>query len=141
MLFFLGLVVSSCAGSFWWKTSAPPLVGAVELVEADDAVAGALGAPVSVSLAVSRRMDRDWLRALRTGDDVVDVVTWVSGSQGEADLVLHAENHDDQGWAGTFSLTLRGRRVLTDGGYVNEGARVLLAGDFAPDGRPRVGAR
>jgi hypothetical protein len=137
IVLFLGLIVSSCLGTHFWRTSAPPLARTVELIERDPAVAEALGGPVSVSLAVSRVLTRDWLLKLRTGQDRVHVITRASGPDGDADLVLSADNHDDQGWVGTFSVTLPGRRVLRDGAYVTEDSRVLLAGSFDPDGTPR----
>lgn len=133
-----GLIVSSCLGTHVWRTSAPPIARTVELVESDPSVAEALGGPVSVSLAATRTLSRDWLLRLRTGQDRVHVITWASGPDGDADLTISADNHNDQGWVGNFSVILPGRRVLRDGAYVTQDRRVLLEGSFALDGTPRL---
>ncbi len=138
VVFFFAVVFSSCLGKYMWTVAAPPIVRAVALVEKDAEVAAALGSPVSVSLAVGKTLSRDLLRKLRTDTDVVYVITTAKGPKGEADFTLRAQNMNEQGWAGTFSLVLPGRSVLREQGYVQEGARTLLEGDFAPDGTPRL---
>lgn len=140
VLVFVTVLVSSCLGKYAWTISAPPLTRAVDLVEKDAEVAAALGSKVSVSLIVGKMMSRDLLRKLQ-GTDVVSVLTTAKGSQGEAVFTLRAQNIDAQGWDGTFSVRLRGRPVLRAHGYVREDARVLLEGDFAPDGTPRIKGR
>jgi len=136
VLVFFALLVSSCVGKYVYTISAPPIERTVALVEKDPAVTAALGAPVSVSLAVGTSLSRDLLRKLR-GTDNVNVDTKVKGSKGEARFQLRALNIEDQGWAGTFSVKLEGRSVLKEQGYTHEGEKELIAGDFAPNGSPR----
>jgi hypothetical protein len=136
-LVFVGLFVSSCVGKYMYTVSAPPIERTVAFIEKDATIAATLGAPVSVSLAVGTSLNRDLLRKL-SGTDNVNVDTRVTGSKGKARLELRALNIEGQGWAGTFSVKLDGRAVLKEGGYVQEGSRVLVAGDFAPDGTPKL---
>jgi hypothetical protein len=136
VLIFFALIVSSCVGNYMYTISAPPIAQTVAFVEKDPAIAAALGAPVSVSLAVGTSLKRDLLRKFR-GTDNAYVDTKIKGSKGEARFELRALNINDQGWAGTFSVKLEGRSVLRENGYIHEGERVLVEGDFSPDGRPR----
>ena len=140
VLALVALLICSCLGKFAWTISAPPLARAVALIENDADVAAALGEKVSVSLAVGRSLSRDVLRKLQ-GSDVVSVHTTARGTRGEAVFTLRAQNIGAQGWAGTFSVRQEGRPVLREQGYVQQGARVLLEGDFAPDGTPRIKGR
>lgn len=110
----------------------------VSFVESDPRVSAALGSNVSVSLAVARIFERDFANAKFRGRDYVRLETQVRGSRGEATLDLSATNIDEQGWAGTFSLTTEGRQVLRDGQYRTEGGGTIVEGTFAPDGSPQV---
>ncbi|TKD12789.1 hypothetical protein E8A74_03315 [Polyangium fumosum] len=140
VVLFFALVLSSCVGKHLWTVSAPPITRTVELLEKDPAVAAALGSPVSVSMAVTKTLRRDFIRAMQ-GQDNVTVLAKASGPKGEAWFRLSAQNHDGQGWAGTFSVTTEGRQVLEGGSYKAEGAGTLIEGDFARDGTPRVKKR
>jgi hypothetical protein len=133
---FFALFGSSCVAKHLYTVSAPPIERTVALVESDPAIAAALGAPVSVSLAVGTSIKRDLLRKVG-GTDNVYVDTTVSGPKGQGSFEIRALNIGNQGWAGTFSVKAAGRPVLKNGGYVQEDAKVLVAGDFAPDGSPR----
>jgi len=126
----------SCGANFYYMISAPPLVKTVALVESNDAVGQALGNDVDVSLAVTRTLERDFIR--RGGRDRVYVVTTVDGSSGEALLDVDAVNVDGQGWAGRFSVRTLGRQVLVNGSYTAQGGGTVLEGTFAPDGTPIV---
>lgn len=137
LLLLVGLWVSSCLGKHAWTLSAPPLLGTTALVEHDAGVAQVLGQPVTVAKHVTKQQRRDLTQAL-AGHDSLRVLTKVRGPRGEGWLSITADNHDGQGWAGTFSLTIDGKPVLRDGSYRSEGAQTLLRGDFAPDGSPRV---
>ncbi len=136
VLAFVAVFGSSCVGKHLYTVSAPPIERTVALVEKDPAVAAALGAPVSVSLAVGTSVKRDLLRKVG-GTDNVYVDTKVTGPKGQGTFELRALNIENQGWAGSFSVKVAGRPVLKEGSYVQEGAQVLIAGDFAPDGSPR----
>jgi hypothetical protein len=131
------LVFGSCLGAHTFARSAPPVEKTVALVESSPPVRAALGEDVSVSLAVARVFERDVARALG-GQDHVRLHTSVRGDRGEATLELSAQNLNDQGWAGSFSLTTEGRPVLRNGSYVTDGGGTLLRGSFAPDGTPQV---
>jgi hypothetical protein len=137
---FFAIFPASCVGKHLWTVSAPPIARTVELVEKDPDVASALGSPVSVSLVVTKGLRRDLFRALG-GKDELSVLSTAKGPKGEAWFRLTAQNYDDQGWAGSFSLTVEGRSVLKDGSYTSEGAGTLIEGDFAADGTPRVKKR
>lgn len=130
--------VSGCPAQFEYARSAPPIARTVALVESDPRVAAALGRGVSVSLAVARTFDRDYLNAKLRGNDRVTLLTRVRGASGEAWLDVHATNINQQGWAGRFELRAEGRQVLRQGRYESVGAGVILAGTFAPDGAPLV---
>ena len=136
MIVFVGLFVSSCVGKYMYGMSAPPISRTIALLEKDPDVSAALGAPISLSFSVGTSLSRDLFGKLR-GIDKAYVDTPIKGPKGEAQFDLVARNLDNQGWAGTFSVRTKGRSVLKDGGYVIEGSRVLIAGDFAPDGTPR----
>lgn len=136
LLVIFGLFVSSCVGKYMYGMSAPPIENTIALVEKDPTVSAALGGPVSLSYSVGTTLSRDLFGKLR-GIDKATVDTPIKGTKGEAQLDLRARNVDGQGWAGTFSVKQKGRAVLKDGSYTQEGARVLLEGDFAPDGTPR----
>lgn len=126
----------SCGGNYLYMISAPPLEKTVALVESSPEVARAVGSGADVSLAISRTLERDWMR--RGGRDRVLLITSVEGSSGEATLNVDAVNVDGQGWAGTFSVASEGRQVLENGQYTMRGGGTILAGTFAPDGTPIV---
>ncbi len=130
--------VSGCPAQYEYARSAPPIARTVALVESDPRVAAALGSGVSVSLAVARTFDRDFLNAKIRGQDRVALLTRVRGASGEAWLDVHATNINEQGWAGRFELRSEGRQVLREGRYESVGAGVILAGTFAPDGAALV---
>jgi hypothetical protein len=132
------LLLAGCLPQHSYQSSAPPVVSVVALVEQDTRVAEALGEDATVSLAISREFERDWVRSKLEGRDQVRLITEVQGSRGEATLTLDATNIDEQGWAGRFALELPARQVLKDGAYVSEGGSTLLSGTFAPDGSPVV---
>lgn len=136
MLIFVGLFVSSCVGKYMYGMSAPPIERTIALIEKDPAITSALGSPVSISFSLGTSLSRDVFGTIK-GVDKVYVDTPIKGPKGEAKFDLVARNIDNQGWAGTFSVKTKGRSVLKNGGYVQEGAGVLIAGDFAPDGTPR----
>jgi hypothetical protein len=137
MLVFVALFVSSCVGKYMYAMSAPPIAKTIALVEKDPTIAAELGAPVSISFSVRTSVTRDIFGSVK-GIDKAYVDTPIKGPKGEAKFDLVARNVENQGWAGTFSVKLNGRSVLKNGGYVQEGARVLISGDFAPDGTPRI---
>ena len=126
--------VTGCPAQYEYARRAPPIAAAVALVESDPRVAAALGSGVSVSLAVARTFDRDFLNAKVRGRDRVALLTTARGASGEAWLDVNATNLNEQGWAGTFSLRSEGRQVLRGGRYESVGAGVILAGTFAPNG-------
>ena len=132
--------VTGCPLQHEYARSAPPVARTVALVESDPRVAAALGAGVSVSLAVARTFRRDLLDAKLRGRDQVVLLTKARGATGEAWLDVSAQNLHEQGWAGTFSLRSEGRQVLREGRYESVGAGVILSGTFAPDGAPLVAA-
>ena len=137
ILVLVCLVVTLVLGNHLFARWAPPVVGAVELVEKDPSVAAVVGSPASVSLTVARRLERNLLHAI-SGQDSVSVLSTVKGPKGEATIRLSARNIDGQGWAGDFAVEGQAKSVLKDGSYVTEGEGTLLAGDFAPDGASRV---
>jgi hypothetical protein len=130
--------VSGCPAQYEYARRAPPIARTVALVESDPRVAAALGGGVSVSLAVARTFDRDFLNAKIRGRDRVMLLTTVRGASGEGWLTVSATNVNEQGWAGTFSLRSEGRQVLREGRYESVGAGEILAGTFAPDGTALV---
>jgi hypothetical protein len=134
-------LLTGCPAQYEYASSAPPVERTVALIESDPRVAAALGSGVSVSLAIARTFERDYANARIRGQDRVRLLTMTRGARGEATLDLSAQNIDSQGWAGTFSLTTPGRRVLRDGNYVTEGGGEILSGTFAPDGTPIVAAK
>ena len=131
------LVALAALGSHIFATSAPPLARTIELVEKNPNVTNIVGSPASVSLITTRRLQRNILHAI-SGQDSVSVLSTVKGPKGEANFSLNARNVNGQGWAGTFAIDAPGRSVLKDGQYVTEGGGILLEGDFAPDGAPRI---
>ncbi|MFZ5440282.1 MAG: hypothetical protein ACOZQL_09755 [Myxococcota bacterium] len=137
-LVLLLVAFSGCPAQYEYAKSAPPVQKTVALVEGDERVRAALGANVSVSLAIARAFDRDFANAKLRGNDRVRLLTSVKGATGEATLDLLATNVNQQGWAGSFSVRTEGRQVLRDGQYVTEGAATLLEGSFAADGTPVV---
>ncbi|MCC6215318.1 MAG: hypothetical protein IT376_10640 [Polyangiaceae bacterium] len=137
LLVVCALIALAAFGKHLFATSAPPLARAVELLEKDPNVIGVVGSPASISLAMTRRLRRDVLPAL-SGQDAVSVLSTVQGPKGEASFRLEARNVQRQGWAGTFAVEASRRSVLKDGKYVDEGASVVVEGDFAPDGTPRI---
>ena len=112
----------------------------VALVESDPRVAAALGANVSVSLAVARVFDRDFMNARFRGQDRVRLLTKARGASAEAWLDVSATNINQQRWAGSFTLTAEGRQELRNGRYETVGGGVVLEGTYAPDGAPIVAA-
>lgn len=118
-------------------TSAPPVEKAVPFVEKDPTVRAAFGDDVSISLVVTKKFKRDLNRSL-AGEDTVDLLTRIKGAKAEGWFTLYAQNINNQGWAGTFSATIEGKRVLRDGAYVTQGGGTVIAGKFAPDGSPLV---
>jgi hypothetical protein len=130
-------VVALALGNHLFARWAPPVVGAVELVEKDPRVTAVVGSPASVSLTVARRLQRNVLHAI-SGQDSVSVLSTVKGPNGEATFRLNARNLDGQGWAGDFAVEGQAKSVLKDGKYVTEGDGTLLAGDFAPNGSARA---
>lgn len=122
----------SCLANFGYMVAAPPITHAVAFVEASPEARAAFGDDVSVSLVVTRDLDRSLVP--RDGRERVSLITVVEGSRGEGMLYLDAENVDHQGWAGRFHVDRDGRRVLRNGSYETEGGGTVLAGTFAPDG-------
>lgn len=116
-----------------YDASAAPIARIGPFVESDERVRAALGAPVSVSMIVTRTMERE-LRP--DGSEHVTLITSVSGSSREGRLTVHAENVGGQGWAGTWEVEADGARVLRDGRYTSEGGGVIASGRFEPDGTP-----
>lgn len=117
--------------------SAPPVEKTVPLVEKHPNVRAAFGDDVAVSLLITKKFKRELNRSL-AGEDTVDLLTRIKGSKAEGWFTLYAQNIHNQGWAGTFSATTEGRKILKEGRYVAEGNTVVLSGAFAPDGSPVV---
>jgi Cytochrome oxidase complex assembly protein 1 len=118
-------------------TSAPPVEKTVPFTEKHPAVQTVFGDDVSISLVVTKKFKRDLNRSL-AGEDTVDLLTRIKGSKAEGWFTLYAQNINNQGWAGTFSATTEGKKILKEGRYVLEGSAVIIAGTFNPDGSPVV---
>ncbi|HSC87981.1 MAG TPA: hypothetical protein VLC09_11945 [Polyangiaceae bacterium] len=136
----LGCAMSlqACLPQFFYAKDAAPVEKTVKLIESDARVAAALGEHPEVSLAISKTFERDFFKARFDGRDHVRLLTKVSGARGEAWLDLDAQNIDEQGWSGTFTVRTMGRQVLQGGSYVSVGAELVLSGEYAADGSPRV---
>lgn len=126
-----GAMVALFAG---YEYGAPPIQKLPPHIESSPAVIAALGAPVSVSMTVTRVLRRE---PRPDGGDYVQLITTVSGSRRNALLTARAQNHGGQGWAGTWELRTETSRVLRDGRYRVEGGELVASGTFAPDGSPR----
>jgi hypothetical protein len=116
-----------------YEYAAAPLGKLPPHIESNEAVIAALGAPVEVSMVVTRRLDHSHGS---DGSESVRLDTSVSGSRREARLTASATNVNDQGWAGSWEVRGEPTRVLRDGQYVTEGDEVIASGRFAPDGTP-----
>ncbi|MCC7538930.1 MAG: hypothetical protein IT379_22080 [Deltaproteobacteria bacterium] len=117
-----------------YEHGAPPIQKLEPYVESSPRVQATLGAPVDVSMTITRVLRRE-MRP--DGSDHVNLMTTVSGSRQSGLLTANAQNHGGQGWAGTWSLRTDSRRVLRDGQYRVEGGDLVASGTFAPDGSPR----
>jgi hypothetical protein len=134
-------LTSGCIPQHLYQTSAAPVEKLVKLIESDPELGRKLGSDVRVSLWVSTEFERDWLRKKTSGWDRVSLLTKVRGGAGAADRSVSAQNLNEQGWAGTFSLRKVGEVVLENGSYRSKGSEVLLEGTFASDGTPFVSTR
>lgn len=116
-----------------WQYTAAPIEKLPDYIESNAAVREALGAPVEVSMVVTRTLDR---RIGPDGTEYVTLITTVTGSRREGTLTANATNVDDQGWAGTWEVRGATERVLRDREYVTEGGEVIASGRFDADGTP-----
>jgi hypothetical protein len=110
-----------------------PVRSVVSEVEANPEVAKAFGAPVSVALLRSYKLER---YSLRDRDvDVLNFRTRVKGSSAEGELTMTVRNEGDQGWAGAYEVRTSERSQLVNGSYQQTPARSIVTGRFDADGQ------